>query len=322
MKNAERLKGKKILVTGGAGFIGSHIVDKLVEIGAKVRVVDNLYTGDIKNIQHNLDKINFIKQSFCDPEFLLNGLEGIDLICHQAALRSVPKSVEIPLDYHETNVSGTFNLYLAAKAQGIRRVVFASSSSVYGERDNFPEYETDMPKPISPYAASKLIDEIYGYVFTKLYGVGVVGLRYFNVFGPRQSLENQYAVVVPKFINCLLEGEPAPIYGDGQQERDFTYIDNVVNANILALAADNIEGEVFNVASGNPQSVNQLWQSLRDIMNIRLDARYLDIRAGDVRKTEADISKTTQLLGWKPEIDFHKGLKKTAEWFKSNRENK
>jgi nucleoside-diphosphate-sugar epimerase len=314
----EQLRDKKVLVTGGAGFIGSHIVDKLIEAGAVVTVVDNLYTGDIKNIEHNLTNINFVEKSFYDDSFLETGLDDIELICHQAALRSVPKSVAIPFDYHQTNVTGTLRLYLKAKEKGVKRLVFASSSSVYGERENFPEYETDLAKPISPYAASKLIDEIYGYVFTKLYGLGVVGLRYFNVFGPRQSLENQYAVVVPKFITSLLAGRRAPIYGDGGQERDFTYIDNVVDANLKALVAGGVEGEVFNIASGKPQSVNHLWQSLQDIMGVHLDAEYMDVRAGDVRKTEADISKTRSVLGWEPGIDFYEGLRRTAEWFKDN----
>jgi UDP-N-acetylglucosamine/UDP-N-acetyl-alpha-D-glucosaminouronate 4-epimerase len=315
----EKLKGKKVLVTGGAGFIGSHIVDKLIELGAQVTVVDNLFTGNIKNIEHNLDKITFIEKSYFDKDVLENILSGVELISHQAALRSVPRSVEIPYDYHETNVTGILKLYLKAKEKGVKRIVLASSSSVYGDRIDFPEKENDLPKPISPYAASKLIGEIYGYVFSKLYGVGVVGLRYFNVFGPRQSLENQYAVVVPKFINCLLEGKKAPIYGDGNQERDFTYIDNVVKANLLALVVDNIDGEVFNVASGAPQSVNNLWKFLQEITGINMEAEYLNIRIGDVKKTEADITKTISVLGWKPEIDFYKGLQRTAEWFKNNR---
>jgi len=310
------LKGKKILVTGGAGFIGSHIVDKLVEAGAKVVVLDNLFTGKIENIEHNLGKIKFIQKDLTDDTALDEALEGIEFVSHQAALRSVPKSVEIPLDYQKVNVTGTLKLLLKAKDKGVKRIVFASSSSVYGERVDFPEKETDLPKPLSPYAATKLFGESWGYIFSQLYGVEMVSLRYFNVFGPRQSLENQYAVVVPKFINCLLKGEKPPVYGDGEQERDFTYIDNVAEANLAAMAKEGVAGEVFNVADGSPKSVNQLLNCLKEISGINIDPVYEDARAGDVRKTYADISKAKTILGWQPRIDFYSGLKKTVTWFK------
>ncbi|MBN3040499.1 MAG: SDR family oxidoreductase [Candidatus Omnitrophica bacterium] len=315
----EILKGKKVLVTGGAGFIGSHMVDRLLELGSKVIVVDNLLTGNINNIEHNLSKIEFIEEDFSSEEFLNKHLKGIDYISHQAALRSVPKSVEIPFDYHQVNVTGTLRLLLKARDFGIKRMVFASSSSVYGQRFDFPEKESDYPRPVSPYAASKLLGEVYAYLFTELYRLPVVSLRYFNVFGPRQSLENQYAVVVPKFITCLLQGERPPVYGDGNQERDFTYIENVVEANILALVKDKAIGEIFNVASSNPQSVNSLLRALKEITGINIEPQYLDERPGDVQKTQADINKTTDLLGWQPKIDFYQGLKHTVNWFKENK---
>ncbi|UCG34813.1 MAG: SDR family oxidoreductase [Candidatus Omnitrophota bacterium] len=310
------LKGKKVLVTGGAGFIGSHIVDRLVAIGARVVVLDNLFTGKIENIEHNLDKIKFIQKDLTDDTALEEALEGIEFVSHQAALRSVPKSVEIPLDYQEVNATGTLKLLLKAKDKGVKRVVFASSSSVYGERVDFPEKEKDLPQPLSPYAATKLFGESWGYIFSQLYAVEMVSLRYFNVFGPRQSLENQYAVVVPKFINCLLNGKNPPIYGDGEQERDFTYIDNVVEANLVALEKEGVTGEVFNVADGSPKSVNYLLNSLKEITAINIDPVYEDLRPGDVRKTYADISKAKKLLGWQPKVDFYSGLKKTVTWFK------
>jgi len=310
------IKGKKVLVTGGCGFIGSHIVDGLINLGAEVTVLDNLITGKIENIQHNLDKIRFIKKDLIEEDALEEALSGVELVSHQAALRSVPKSVDRPFDYHQVNVTGTLKLFLKAKEKGIKRIVFASSSSLYGERIDFPEKETDLPKPISPYAATKLMAEHYGYLFSKLYDLEVVSLRYFNVFGPRQSLENQYAVVVPKFITSLLKDEAPPIYGDGKQERDFTYIENIVDANILALIKNNIGGEIFNIATSKPQSVNNLLKVLNNIMGKNIKPVYSNPRPGDVRKSHAYIKKAKNVLGWQPKVDFKKGLIKTVEWFK------
>ena len=311
------LKGKRILVTGGAGFIGSHIVDRLVEEGALVVILDNLSSGKTENIVHHKGKVKFIQKDLRDAAALSEALEGIELVSHQAALRSVPKSMKRPLEYHDVNVTATLRLFLEAKEKGIRRIAFASSSSVYGERFDFPEKESDCVKPISPYAATKLIDEHYAYLFSKQFSLGVVGLRYFNVYGPRQSLDDEYAVVIPKFITCILEGKNPPIYGDGEQERDFTYVENVVDANILALTKADVEGEVFNIGNGAPNSVNGLLKSLNKIMNKNINATYLPIRAGDVRKTHSDISKAAKLLGWKPKIGFEQGLEKAVEWFKT-----
>jgi len=312
----DSLKNKRILVTGGAGFIGSHIVYKLVSIGARVVVLDNLSFGTLDNIKSCIDKIEFIKGDIRDENILGDALRGVELVSHQAALRSVPKSVGAPFEYHDVNVNGTLKLYIKAKELGVKRIVFASSSSVYGERDRFPEKETDYPHPISPYAASKLICEQYAYVFTKSYGIDVVSLRYFNVFGPRQSLENKYAVVVPKFITSLLENEKPPIYGNGKQMRDFTYIDDVVEANLSALVKEGIGGEVFNIAGGSPHSVNELLYLLKQIMGKNIEPEYLEPRPGDVYKTYADINKAKKLLGWQQRVDFYEGLKRTVEWFK------
>ena len=312
------LKGKKILVTGGAGFIGSHIVDRLVNLGAEVVVLDNLYSGKIENIAHHKNEIKFIQKDLRDEASLNEALRGIELISHQAALRSVPKSMERPLEYHDVNVTATLKLFLKAKEKGIKRIAMASSSSIYGERFDFPEKESDYSRPISPYAASKLIDEHYAYLFSKQFSLGVVCLRYFNVYGPRQSLDDEYAVVIPKFITCLLEGKNPPIYGDGEQERDFTYVENVVEANILALTRPGVEGEVFNIGNGAPNSVNGLLKSLNKIMDKNISATYLPLRPGDVRKTHSDISKAAKLLGWQPKIGFEEGLSKAVEWFKMN----
>lgn len=311
------IQNKKVLVTGGAGFIGSHIVGRLVEMGADVTVLDNLITGKKENIEDYLGKIRFIQKDLTDDAALEEALEGVELVSHQAALRSVPKSVEKPLDYHRVNVTGTLNLFMKAKKKGTKRIVFASSSSVYGERVDFPEKEDDLPRPASPYAATKLMGEHYAFLFSGLYGLDVVSLRYFNVFGPRQSLENRYAVVVPKFIVSLLKNEGPPIYGDGEQERDFTYIDNVVDANILALIRDNIGGQVFNIAGGKPYSVNQLYNILEKITAKRCEPTYLEPRPGDVRKTCADISKAAGALGWQPKVEFKEGLEKSVSWFKN-----
>lgn len=307
--------GRRVLVTGGAGFIGSHIVDRLIQLGAEVTVLDNLMNDTLDNIRHNLDKIKFIQKDIRDDAALDEALKGVEFILHQAALRSVPKSVERPYEYNEVNVNGTLKLFLKAKEKGIRRIVYASSSSVYGERDTFPERETDLPCPISPYAATKLISEHYAYLFSKLYGLEIVSLRYFNVYGPRQSLEDEYAVVVPKFITCLLKGQSPPIYGDGNQERDFTYIANVVDVNIAALNTEGIAGEVFNIALGKPHSVNELFKILKGLIKSNLKPTYCPPRKGDVRKTHAEIKKAREMLAWQPRVDFEEGLKKTVEWF-------
>ena len=315
------LRDKKILVTGGAGFIGSHIVDRLVDLGANVVVLDNLSSGKLENLIKSKNKIKFIKGDITDEKILDTALEGVEYISHQAARRSVPESISKPLEYNNVNVTGALKLFSKANDKGIKKIVCASSSSVYGERDSFPEKESEVAKPISPYAATKLIVEQYSYVFSKLYNMEIVNLRYFNVYGPRQSLDDEYAVVVPKFINCLLNNENPPIYGNGEQERDLIYVDNVVDINVQCLEKNNIGPEIFNVGSGVPNSVNNLFKNIKEITKSTAEPNYCSSRLGDVQKTHADIEKAKKSLGWQPKVDFYKGLEKTVEWFRNSIES-
>ncbi len=306
----------KYLVTGGAGFIGSHIVEELVRRGEKVRVLDNLSEGKIENVGPYLDKIEFINGDIRNINVVNKAVRNVDYILHQAALRSVRKSMMRPKEYNEVNVGGTLNILIAAREKGAKSVVFASSSSVYGNRHKFPEKETDLLNPISPYAATKLMGEYYCKLFSNSFGLQTVSLRYFNVFGPRQSLENQYAVVIPKFITCILKGENPPIYGDGQQSRDFTFISYIVDANLKAAVSDGISGEIFNVACGKDYKILDLVDILSEIMGIDIKPTFMHPREGDVKKTLADITKLETFLGIKAKVDFKEGLKKTVAFFK------
>ena len=305
----------KILVTGGAGFIGSHLTQALVAARQKVRVLDNLSSGKIQNLEEVKKKVDFIHGDIRDPQVLRRAIRGVEVIFHQAALRSVPKSLRNPLEYHEVNVTATLSLLLkCALEERVRRVVYASSSSVYG-RAPLPQKEEMPAGPQSPYAASKLCSEVYATMLTRLDGLETVGLRYFNVFGPRQSLESEYAVVVPKFIACLLKGEPPPIHGDGRQTRDFTYVENVVLANLRAATAAKAAGQVFNVASGQRHSVRELATLLARRIGVRDRPQFLAVRPGDVRHTWASITKAKRLLGYRVQVPFVEGLDRTVVWF-------
>lgn len=306
------------LVTGGAGFIGSHIVDELVRRGERVRVLDNFITGRRENLSAVSDKIELIVGDIRDFEVCKKATAGIDYVLHQAALRSVPKSMSDPAGYNEVNVRGTLNILLASRDDRIKRVVFASSSSVYGDTDRLPEKETAVPAPISIYAATKLMGEYYCKVFASSFGVETVSLRYFNVFGPRQSLESQYAVVVPKFITSILCDESPPVHGDGKQSRDFTYVKNVVDANLAAVSAKNSSGEVFNVACGCAYTILALAEELNRQIGKRIVPKFMPPRQGDVMRTLADITKAKKVLGFTPEVDFKEGLRRTIEWFSKN----
>jgi len=316
MEMIEKLKGSSILVTGGAGFIGSHIAEKLVEIGAKVKILDNFSFGKRENIESFQDKVEIIEGDITDLSLLLKIMEGVDFVSHQAALRSAPKSVDLPQLYTRVNVEGTLNVLIAAREKGVKRVVYASSSSVYGDNLILPQKESHYPSPLTPYAVSKLSGEFYCSLFTKTYGLSTVSLRYFNVFGPRQSLESQYAVVIPKFIHCILHDEPPPIHGTGKQSRDFTYIDNVVHANLLALVKEGIDGEVFNTGEGKTVSILELVDELSQIVGKKITPVFTPPRPGDPPHTKADLEKAKTLLGYRPIVEFKEGLRKTFSWFK------
>jgi len=326
---------KKFLVTGGAGFIGSHIVEALIKKGHFVRILDNFSSGKMENLAVTNDlrakSYELIKGDIRDKNICLEATKAIDFVLHQAALRSVPKSLGNPKEYNEVNIGGTLNMLEAARQNKIKCFVFASSSSIYGEAVKFPEKEDDMPRLISPYALTKLAGEYYCRIFSKNYGLNTVSLRYFNVFGPRQALDDEYAVVIPKFITCMLNDEPSPIYGTGRQSRDFTYVDNVVAANILAAQKGNLsrrsgipqnagKGEVFNVASGKDYSILGLVEALNKIMKKDIKPVFLPLRPGDVFKTLADLSRAKRILGFKPKIGFIEGLELAVEYFKESSE--
>jgi len=306
------------LVTGGAGFIGSNIVNRLLERGDSVRVIDNLSTGKLETLAPILSDIEFIEDSICNPESMLRATRKIDTIFHQAALPSVPRSIENPEASHANNITGTLNVLRAAHANGVKRVIYAASSSAYGDTPTLPKQEKMIPNPMSPYAVTKLAGEYYCRVFSSVYGLATISLRYFNVFGPHQNPDSQYAAVVPKFIRCLLDGQIPIIYGDGEQTRDFTYIDNVVAANIMASQAKALHGEVVNIATASRTSVNYLFSLLQTITGRKNQAQYHPPRDGDVKHSLADISRAFELLGYQPEIDLETGLRLTVKWMMSS----
>jgi UDP-glucose 4-epimerase len=312
------MKHENVLVTGGAGFIGSHLVERLLKEGYSVRVLDNFSTGKYENLSPILNDIELVEADLRDEDEVKRAVAGTDYILHQAALGSVPRSVEDPLTTHECNSTGTLKLLIAARKAGVRRTVYASSSSVYGNTPTLPKIETMATSPLSPYALSKLTGEIYCGLFTSLYGLETVSLRYFNVFGPRQDERSQYAAVIPRFASALLRGSKPLVYGDGEQTRDFTYIENVVEANMLAMKGSaEAVGEAFNVACGERYSLKELAFELSRALNLPLVLEYTDPRPGDVRDSYADISKASQILGYSPKVGFREGIEKTAQWFKS-----
>lgn len=313
---------EKYLVTGGAGFIGSNIVEELVKKGCRVRVLDNFITGKRENLKPFSNNIELIEGDIRDINTARKSVKGVDYVLHQAALRSVPKSVDNPTLSNNINVNGTLNILIAAKEAGVQRVVYASSSSIYGDCKIFPEREDFIPRPISPYAVSKLTGEYYGYTFTKTFGLDVVSLRYFNVFGPRQNPESKYSAVIPAFISRILAGKSPVVEGDGRQSRDFTYVENVVLANLAAAKAKNAAGKVFNVACGKSYSVLDIIKYLEKFLGVKVKPEYTKARRGDARKTIADIAKMKRILDLTPKIQFDEGLKKTLDWFRSDTERK
>jgi UDP-N-acetylglucosamine 4-epimerase len=307
---------KSYLVTGGAGFIGSHIAEELVGRGQKVRVLDNFLTGKRENIAPFLGRIELIEGDIRDREVCRRAVRGVDAVLHQAALPSVPRSIENPLLVHDINVTGTLNLLWAAREAKVGRFVFASSSSVFGDDPRLPQKEGQEGKPLSPYALGKRAGELYCSLFSRLYGLETIALRYFNVFGPRQDPLSQYAAAVPLFITKTLSGEGPTIFGDGEQSRDFTYVVNVVEANMRSLDAPaGAAGEAFNIACGERTTVNALAREIGRLVGTTLDPAHVAPRPGDIRHSFADITKAARLLGFTPRMSFRDGLAETVRWY-------
>jgi len=306
------------LVTGGAGFIGSHLVERLVNDGKPVRVLDNFSTGKRENLAPFTEKIVLCEGDLRQPEDCRKACEGIDIIFHEGAVPSVPVSVEDPKTSHEANIDGTFNLLMAAWDAGCKRVIFAASSSAYGDLPELPKRESAKPEPLSPYALNKLVGEYYLQVFYKCYGLETISLRYFNVFGPRQDPKSQYAAAIPAFVTAILHEQPPTIYGDGEQTRDFTFIDNVVHANMLAARVEHTHGEVVNIACGERVSVNQIIKTINELLGKNVPSNYTDVRAGDVKHSLADISLAREVIGYEPVINFEDGLRKAIDWYREN----
>ena len=304
------------LVTGGAGFIGSNIVRHLVAEQQRVRVLDDFSAGKRENLA-GLDEVELVEGSLVHLETIRRVLEGVDYVLHQGAVASVPRSVEEPLKTHEANLTGTLNLLVAAKESGVKRVVLAASSSVYGDGAALPKEEALAAEPLSPYAVQKYASEHYGRVFAGVYGLPVVSLRYFNIFGPYQDPASEYAAVIPRFIQAMLAGERPVIFGDGEQSRDFTYIDNAVQANLLACHGEKVGGgEVLNIACGTRYTLNALVEALNGILGTALVPRYAEPRPGDVRHSQAEIDRARALLGYRVKVDFREGLRRTVDWYR------
>lgn len=306
------------LVTGGAGFIGSHISEALVNRGDRVRVLDNLMTGNRENLGHLADEIDFIEGDIRDFETVRCAMDGVRIVFHEAAIPSVPRSVNEPVLNHESNVNGTFNVLLAARDAGVKRVVFAASSSAYGEKGIEAKLETQLPEPLSPYAVAKLVGEYYCQVFTRVYGLETVSLRYFNVFGPRQDPSSPYSGVISKFITDLLNSRQPIIFGDGEQSRDFTYVANIVDANLRAAEAPEASGRVINLGMRQRTTLNQLLAELQRIIGTNIAPNYQESRAGDIRHSLADISLAGTLLGYRPLVGLADGLRHTVNWYRDN----
>ena len=303
------------LVTGGAGFIGSNIVEELLKRGEKVRVLDNFSTGKRENILPFLDRIELIEGDIRSYHIVREAVDGVDFVLHQAALPSVPRSIKDPITTNEVNVGGTLNILNAALDAGVKRVVYASSSSIYGNSEVLPKREDMTPNPMSPYAVSKLAGEKYCQVFSQIYRLETVCLRYFNVFGPRQDPNSQYSAVIPKFIAAMKKGERPTIYGDGKQSRDFTYVANVVEANLLACQVNSALGEVFNIACGKRYSLLGLVSKLNEIFGNNIEPIFTEPRKGDVRHSLASIVKAKKLIGYNPSVGFEQGLRKVVVYY-------
>ena len=310
-----------VLVTGGAGFIGANLVERLLQLShvSRVRVLDNLATGSLKNLEEfgAHPKFEFVEGDIRSYEACLQACKGMDLISHQAALGSVPRSINDPLTSNEVNVTGTLNVFTAAKESGIKRVVYAASSSTYGDHPGLPKVEDKIGNPLSPYAVTKYVNELYARVYANLYGLELVGLRYFNIFGPKQNPAGPYAAVIPLFIHAVLNNEPPTINGDGETSRDFTYVANAVQANELALFTEDQKAvnQVYNIACGEQTTLNQLFEEIKQIAGSDLAPKYGPERTGDVRHSLADITKAAERLQYQPAVSIFDGLKPTFEWY-------
>jgi len=305
------------LVSGGAGFIGSHLVEELVRRGERVRVVDNLSTGKRQNIAH-LSSVEFVEGDLADLDVAQRAVAGIEYVLHQAAIPSVPRSVEDPITSNRANIEATLNILVAARDAGVRRLVYAGSSSAYGDTPTLPKVETMATAPLSPYALQKLVGEQYCQMFTRLYGLETVTIRYFNVFGPRQDPSSPYSGVISLFISALCDGRQPTIYGDGEHTRDFTYVANVVDGVLRACTAAEASGEVINVATGGRISLNTLFNTIRQLVDASVDPIYSAPRPGDVKDSQADISKARRVLGYEPIVSFEEGLARTVAWYRDS----
>lgn len=310
----------KFLITGAAGFIGSHLAHALAERGDEVRALDNFATGQRKNLAEILDSIELVETDLRDADGVRAACEGMDYVLHQGALPSVPRSVKEPRPSHETNIDGTFNVLEGARLAGVKRVIYAASSSAYGNQPGFPRVETMRPQPISPYAVQKLAGELYLQSYWRVFGLETVCLRYFNIFGPRQDPNSPYSGVMARFILQMLRGEQPAIFGDGEQGRDFTYVGNVVQATLLAIKAPAtfVAGEVFNIACGERHTLNETFGRLANLLEYPLPVRYAGEREGDVRDSLADISAARKALGYNPEVSFDEGLRRTVAWYRDD----
>jgi nucleoside-diphosphate-sugar epimerase len=312
----------KVLVTGGAGFVGSNLADGLIDAGAKVVIIDNLVTGFRENLAEIKGDFEFVEADLNDSDILGKVIQDIEMVFHQAALPSVPRSIDNPAETHQACVNATFNLLLHAKESGVKRFVYAASSSAYGNQPTLPKVETMRADPLSPYAAAKLMGEHYCRVFNNVYGLETIALRYFNVFGPRQNPASHYSGVISRFIDALESKQTPVIFGDGEQSRDFTYVANVVEANIKAAQTDKGIGEVMNTANGDKVSLNELLEVLKQITgNEHVSARYEPVRKGDVKHSQADNSKAKECYGYTKSVDLETGLRKTIDWWQKSRFN-
>lgn len=314
-------EGSTFLVTGGAGFIGSNLCEALLDKGYEVRCLDNLSTGRKSNLDSFIDnpKFTFIEEDICDLDACMRATADVDYVLHQAAWGSVPRSVEMPLFYEEVNIRGTLNMMEASRQNGVKKFVYASSSSVYGDEPNLPKVEGREGNVLSPYALTKRTDEEYGKLYTKLYGLDTYGMRYFNVFGRRQDPDGAYAAVIPRFLRLLLAGERPTINGDGRQSRDFTYIDNVIEANLKAcLAPHEAAGQAFNIAYGGREFLIDVYYGLTKALGVDIEPLFGPDRVGDIKHSNADISKAREMLGYDPDYDFEKGIVLAIDWYKEN----